>query len=118
MAESSFEELIRQIIYNAKRHGFVDKTRNDYSIIIKLSYDNACNNYEIVFSNNGTPMAKGVNTERFGIRGEYAGDTGNTGIGGYRIKTIVENYKGSYKIINNPLEKFPVSIIIKLPKTD
>jgi len=62
-------------------------------------------------------MPKGMNAHRYGIKGEKAGLTGNTGTGGYIVKEIVEHYKGSYEIINNSESLFPVNVIIRFPKT-
>lgn len=60
------------------------------------------NMYVLSISNNGKPMPKGMDSKRYGIKGEVAGVTGNEGIGGYRVKSIIEHYKGSYSIENYP----------------
>ena len=115
--KDDLKEVIHNIISNAVMHGFI-KGRNNNIIRIRLSYDKEENMHVIQISNNGKPMPKGMDTKRFGIKGEIAGDTGNDGIGGYRVKSIVEHFKGSYSVENDPDSLFPVQITIKLPKID
>lgn len=115
--KDDLKEVIHNIISNAVMHGFI-KGRNNNIIRIRLSYDKEENMHVIQISNNGKPMPKGMDTKRFGIKGEIAGDTGNDGIGGYRVKSIVEHFKGSYSVENDPESLFPVQITIKLPKID
>ncbi len=115
IAEEDFKEVIRQIISNAVKHGFVTDASN-HIIRINLTYDMTDNMYVLSISNNGKPMPKGMDSKRYGIKGEVAGVTGNEGIGGYRVKSIIEHYKGSYSIENYPEKLFPVEINIKLPK--
>lgn len=115
--KDDLKEVIQNIISNAIMHGFI-KGRNNNIIRIILSYDKEENMHVIQISNNGKPMPKGMDTKRFGIKGEIAGDTGNDGIGGYRVKSIVEHFKGSYSVENDPDSLFPVQITIKLPKID
>jgi type I restriction-modification system DNA methylase subunit len=115
IAEEDFKEVIRQIISNAVKHGFVTDASN-HIIRINLTYDMTDNMYVLSISNNGKPMPKGMDNKRYGIKGEVAGVTGNEGIGGYRVKSIIEHYKGSYSIENYPEKLFPVEINIKLPK--
>ena len=50
------------------------------------------------FSNNGNPLPKGMNKERYGMLGEKAGITGGTGRGGYVVKSVVEHYNGDYDV--------------------
>jgi type I restriction enzyme M protein len=69
----------------------------------------------IVFSNNGKPFPKGM-SESYCIRGEKAGETANEGIGTWKVCQIVkDHFKGEIKVIDNPLDEYPVRIEIKLP---
>ena len=52
---------------------------------------------------NGNPLPKGMDKERFGIKGEKAGLTGGTGCGGNIIKNIVTHYGGDYDIFQDEL---------------
>ena len=98
IANVDFQRLITNIIENAQRHGFTDKTRNDYYIGIELSYNSERGMYQIDFTNNGSPLPDGMTKSRFGIRGEKAGLTAGTGSGGYIVKSIVNHYGGDYDI--------------------
>lgn len=46
----------------------------------------------IQISNNGKAMPKDIDTKN-GVEGEAAGDTGNDGIEGCRVKSIVESFE-------------------------
>ena len=94
-----FQRLVTNIIDNARNHGFTDNTRTDYYIGIDLSYDVEREMYQIDFSNNGNPLPNGMTKERYGIRGEKAGEHGGTGNGGYIIKSIVSHYGGDFDVL-------------------
>lgn len=101
IVRSSLIDLTRcvtNIIENAKKHGFTDKSRIDYKIIIEL-YANEDRIY-IDIKNNGIPMPLGVDKYRYGLRGEKAGATGGTGAGGYIVKSITEHWNGGYDILS------------------
>ena len=109
------DNLVNNIIDNAAHHGFVDKDRNDYIINVRIGYDIKREMYRIDFSNNGNPLPTGVTKERYALRGEKAGATGKTGIGGYRINNIIQHYGGCLELYNDPSNQFPVTISIYLP---
>ena len=98
IATVDFQRLVTNIIENARRHGFIDKARQDYYIGIELSYNSERGMYQIDFSNNGNPLPEGMTKSRYGIRGEKAGLTAGSGSGGYIVKSIVNNYGGDYDI--------------------
>ena len=99
IAPVDFQRLVTNIIDNARNHGFTDNTRTDYYIGIDLSYDAEREMYQIDFSNNGNPLPNGMTKERYGIRGEKAGEHGGTGNGGYIIKSIVSHYGGDFDVL-------------------
>jgi len=115
--KEDLNEVIQQIISNAVKHGFV-KNNVDNIIRFNLTFDIDSDMYVIEISNNGKPMPKGMNSKRYGIKGEVAGITGNEGIGGYRVKSIIEHFKGIYSVENDVNSLFPVQITIKLPKNN
>ena len=98
IAPVDFQRLVTNIIENARKHGFTDNTRTDYYIGIDLTLDSEREMYQIDFSNNGNPLPKGMDKERYGIRGVKAGATGENGNGGYIIKSIVTHYGGDYDV--------------------
>lgn len=108
------QRLVTNIIENARKHGFTDKTRTDYYIGINLTIDVKQNLYQIDFSNNGNPLPDGMDKEHFGLRGVKAGITGGTGNGGYIIKTIVTHYGGDYDVFT---ENNITTIRVYLPIT-
>lgn len=108
--------VFNNIIINAEQHGFTDPTRTDYVIEINLSYDQESDCYVIRFDNNGNSLPLGINTERYGIRGEKAGVTSGKGDGGAIVKNNIEFYHGSYSIISKPDSWFKVCVELKIPR--
>lgn len=98
IARLDFERLVHNIIRNAEAHGFTDAERNDYHLDINLTIDPEKEMFQIDFSNNGTPLPKGMDKTRYGISGEKAGLTGGTGHGGYIVKSTVMHVHGDYDI--------------------
>lgn len=102
IAPVDFERIVSNIVENAREHGFIDKTdESKYQLSIHLSVDTKKDMYQIDFINNGRPLPLGMDKYRYGIRGEKAGLTGRTGLGGYTVKTIVEHYNGDYDIFRD-----------------
>lgn len=98
IASIDFERMVKNIVENARDHGFIDENNHSYKLQISLSVDAKRGLYQIDFINNGTPLPVGMDKQRYGIRGEKAGATGGTGKGGYIVKSIVDHYKGDYDI--------------------
>ena len=65
---------------------------------INVSIDVERNLYQVDFRNNGNPLPEGMNKMRYGIKGEKAGKTAGTGLGGNFVKSFVEHYGGDYDI--------------------
>ena len=108
--ENDFTDLVvNQIVSNAKKHGFIDANRKDYSIRIKLGV--AGGNYVVSFSNNGAPMSKEIDVETFRRDGVAVGATKGEGIGGRQIYNTIEHFGGSMEIRNGE----EVTFIVKLP---
>lgn len=98
IAHRDLDRVVNNIIENAKQHGFTDVENNDYHIDINLSVEPEKNMFQIDFTNNGTPLPKGLDKVKYGLLGEKAGQTGRTGQGGYIVKSIVEHYHGDYDV--------------------
>lgn len=114
MNPANFASIVNNILDNALRHGFVDDTRSDYRVDINLTIED--NMYVVTFANNGVPFPKGLNAERYGIKGESAGKNAGTGIGGYRIKSISEHFGGMFSLkTTRQKEEILSNVIIKLP---
>lgn len=111
ISPKAFMELLDNIVGNAVRHGFIGN-RNDY--LLQVSIDVTDNGMcEIAIANNGEPMSERAR-ETFFEQGSFAGPTGHTGIGGYRIYDICDKAGGE---VMNPYSKqgFPVVICVKFP---
>ena len=92
------QRMCNNILDNAKKHGFTDANRKDYVVRINVSVNVDRNMCQIDFRNNGNPLPDGMNKMRYGIKGEKAGKTGGTGLGGNYVKSFVEHYGGEYDI--------------------
>ena len=115
IAPLDFERMVRNIIENARTHGFTNPKRDDYFIGIDLTINAERDMFQIDFSNNGTPLPKGMDKNRYGLLGEKAGITGGSGRGGYVVKSIVEHYHGDYDIFMDG-EKTVVRILLPISK--
>ena len=98
MAKNDFQRIVSNILSNAQKHGFVDPNRMDYEVNIRLEFNVEKGMYQIDFRNNGKPLPEGLNKMRYGIKGEKAGKTAGTGLGGSVVKSIIEHYKGDYDV--------------------
>ena len=98
MAKNDLQRVVTNILTNAQKHGFVDSNRKDYEVSIRLEFNAEKGMYQIDFRNNGKPLPEGLNKMRYGIKGEKAGQTAGTGLGGSVVKSIVEHYKGDYDV--------------------
>ena len=98
VAPNDFQRLVNNILNNAKRHGFTNPNKKDYMVQINASIDVESGMYKIDFRNNGDPLPEGMNKMRYGIKGEKAGKTAGTGLGGNYVKSFVEHYGGDYDI--------------------
>ena len=104
--------MLEQIFYNAVRHGFTDNSRDDYEILITISEtdEGYC---RIDIANNGNPISERGRKEYF-IKGSFAGETGNTGMGGARVFEICEGTNGKaiepYSTVD-----FPVVVSVEFP---
>lgn len=106
-------ELIDLIIENANRHGFIGREFSQNKVIIRVenTIDRKC---KISISNNGKPMSERAGNIYF-ERGSYAGETGHSGIGGARIRDIVERMQGIVSLQLDETNEFPVCIEMLFP---
>ena len=117
IAEYNFGKIVRNILENAKKHGFKDFNApgtNERKVEILLSWDDSKQMYRIDFRNNGEPLTDGFSKDIYGEFRKYAGKTGGSGIGGYEIAETVKYYSGDYSISQ---EGDWVVVSIFLPKS-
>ena len=98
IAKNDVQRAVNNIIDNARKHGFGGLKNNNNEIRIKLAIDTEKNMFQIDFRNNGKPLPDGMDKMRYGLKGEKAGETGGTGIGGSYVKSFVEHYGGDYDV--------------------
>ena len=99
IAKYNFGKVVRNILENARVHGFsTDTSRNDYKIEIVLTWNSEREMYQIDFCNNGDPLPEGISKDSYGENRKYSGKTGGTGIGGYEVAETVKHYNGDYAI--------------------
>lgn len=93
---NDFDRLIKNIVENARKHGFDGKDKGHH-ISIELDYDGVF--YKISFSNDGIPFPKGFDINKYGLLGEKAGKNAGTGNGGHQVVEIANHY-GGYVTLN------------------
>lgn len=101
IAHLDFERMVKNILENARDHGFTDPSNNTYELSINLSIDAKLDMYQIDFINNGNPLPEGMDKLRYGLNGEKAGPNAGEGKGGNRVKLITEHYGGDYDVFQD-----------------
>lgn len=107
--------LISTIVENAIQHGFIKKDIS-YHMLINVSVDKDTDCYIIDLKNDGEPMPLGITKYIYGLRGEKSANSKGSGLGGYRVKSIVRHYGGDYDVIcRRNLQTSTTTIRVLLP---
>lgn len=114
IGENDFQTLYRNIIDNAKRHAFKGNFKSA-SIRVSAELMHEEQMVELCFMNNGAHFPKDMDLERFILRGEKAGTSGNTGTGGYHIKSIMDHVGGRLDIATPPFDDYSTEIRLFFP---
>ena len=112
---SQMTTALGNLIENAKNHGFKDQKK--YRVNFRLALSEDKKELIIEYKNDGKAFPKDFSFKDYISYGQYAGDSGNTGIGGYLIHQIIENHDG-YLVFREKIEKhdpFKVQFEIVLP---
>ena len=112
ISPDDFEKVYNNLLENAVTHGFNDIDKK-YTFLIKLSYILEDKQIIVRFLNNGKSLPKGM-IERYGIKGETGGETGNTGYGAWQIKQIVNNWNADFTVIDEPGDTYKVAFELKM----
>lgn len=104
--------ILRNIVDNAVRHGFIDKERKDYAIKIAVAKDGN-GNCVLDVKNNGEPMSQ-LAQDNYFKRGSVAGTTGHSGIGGADVKDTA-NAMGGEATLPICEDGWSVCVRISLP---
>jgi hypothetical protein len=114
IASKDFTELCENIFDNAERHGFRGKSA-DHLVRIDAFLDTQEQMVVVSFKNTGEPLPQGLTIDRFVTRGEKGGTTGNTGIGGHHIKSLMDHANGKIDIRNLAEDLFQVEVKLTFP---
>jgi type I restriction enzyme M protein len=108
--------VITNLIDNAKRHGFV-QTNKQYTIQFRVGLSSDQQEVIIIYKNDGQKFPTNFSFEDFIGYGNYAGQTGHSGIGGYLIHQIIDNHNGNiyYRKRTDRRDPFNVQFEIALP---
>ena len=109
--KSSIIMAFDNIMLNAERHAFKEKS-NDNAMVISAKKNN--NSVEIRFANNGTPPDSTLTEEGFFTDGITAVPCANSGHGGALVKKYVERNGGITHLILDD-ENYPFVVQIQIP---
>ncbi|MBK6953807.1 MAG: hypothetical protein IPH24_17680 [Crocinitomicaceae bacterium] len=84
-------------------------------IRVDLDTEQAISKVILSFKNNGLAFPENFDKEKFIRKNLKAGDTGNTGIGGYDIYQIVNFMEGSFDLKLNEDDQYATNYEIELP---
>lgn len=107
--------LLDALLENANRHGFGNEEIPNPQIKICTSYT-MVNNIECIqisVANNGVPFPEDFSLEQYISEGEFGGESGHTGRGGYHVYQITKRHKG-YLSLNGDSE-WNVNFDIMIP---
>ena len=105
----ALEHIVNNIVANAVAHGFSDKTRDDYKICFDWKEEDGT--VVLYIANNGAPLHSELEP---GAVLEYGAssalnDNGHSGLGGYEIASIMEQFRGSVEVLSTPNEEYTVT---------
>lgn len=115
ISKVDFSTLATTIIENAVAHAFTSEGKEQYKVLITLSYNAKMDVFTIDFKNNGNPMPQGMDKFRYGLKGEKGAKSHGTGLGGYRVKSITRHYNGDYDVFCNRTQN-TTTIRVMFPK--
>ncbi|MBK8503118.1 MAG: HAMP domain-containing histidine kinase [Saprospiraceae bacterium] len=117
--------VVYNLIDNSAKHGFQDQGMK-YKIISKLNIANENNQpyCAIEYMDNGLGFPEGFTFADYVQRGKKAGSSRGSGIGGDRIRRIIEKHNGIFREaktseddLQNKDKEFPIHFEILLPLT-
>lgn len=111
----ALQQVLDNILSNARAHGFTDKSRKDY--VIQTSWTTDGLNMLIEIANNGAALPSDLNTD---LVLEYGYTTalnqqGHAGIGGGEMTEIMHKFGGDIRVISTPDKKFTVTYVLSMP---
>ena len=116
--EDALARVFKNIISNAKSHGFTEKERKDYRLKFSWHMEGAALIIEI--ENNGTPIPHDRDTAsllEYGVSTALHHD-GHNGIGCNEIDDIMQRYDGKVEIVSTPENEFTVKYILTFNRSN
>ena len=110
--KDALERIFKNIIANARAHGFTDESRKDYEL--KFSWHECGTSLVIEIENNGTPIPEDRDTAsllEYGVSSVLHHD-GHNGIGCNEIDDIMKRYDGTVEIISSPQSDYTVKYVL------
>lgn len=109
--------LFNNVLDNADRHAFKPEYNEENTVIFafQLLLDEGPPSVILSIKNNGLAFAENFGKEKFIRKNVMAGETGNTGIGGYDIFRIANYLNWSFDLRLNEAPDFPVSYEFTFP---
>ena len=111
----ALQQVFDNILSNAREHGFIDKSRQDY--VLQTSWTTDGLNMLIKIANNGAALPSDLNTD---LVLEYGCTTalnqqGHAGIGGGEMAEIMHKFGGDVRVISTPDKEFTVTYVLSMP---
>ena len=115
---------LNTIVENANMHAFIDSNRS-YKLQFRISlyssqstidiYENKDNNtytfIKVEVANNGKPFPKNFTLEKFIRKNSFAGETGNSGQGGYDLNEIIKHHNNGKSTLDLIIDDFTTEFI-------
>lgn len=111
----ALQQVLDNVVANAREHGFTDKSRTDY--VIQTSWWTDGLNMIIEVKNNGEPMPEDLDTDlvlEYGYS-SVLNQRGHGGIGGGQISELMRRYGGDVRVVSSPKEEFTVTYLLTMP---
>ena len=116
--KDALERVFKNIISNAKAHGYIDKSRTDYQLRFSWHMDGMA--LVVGIDNNGSPIPSDRDTAsllEYGVSTKLHQD-GHNGIGCNEIDDIMHRYDGKAEIVSSPENDFPVKYILTFNRSN
>jgi len=113
--EEALEIIVDNIVSNAVSHGFKEPEK-EYTIHFEFKPEGT--SYILSISNNGEPLPADQNPEDVFVLGNTSGGGDHAGIGGYQVRSLMEDFAGKAEILSTPQEAFKVTYKLTFTKTN